>query len=73
MSQTTVLMIVPNKDEILAHIKSDAQGMKNIEINKMLVIMSKELEMNLEEKDFIDLFEKDKQSVMNEYLIELNE
>ena len=33
MSRTTVLTIVNNKDKILAHIKSDAPGMKNTVIN----------------------------------------
>ena len=43
----------------------------NVEINKTLVTTIKELEMDLEEGNFIDLFEKDKQLLMNEDLTEL--
>ena len=50
----------------------DFKGLYDVEINKTLVTMNKELETDLEEEDFIDLFEKDKQPLTNKDLIELN-
>lgn len=53
---------------------NDFKGFDNVEINKILLTMSKELEMDLEEEEyFIDLFEKDKQPLTDKDLIELNE
>ena len=40
---------------------NDFKRFDNVEINKMLVTVNKELEMDLEGEDFIDLFEKGKQ------------
>ena len=49
------------------------KGFDNVAINKTLVTMSKEMEMYLEEEDFTDVFEKAKQPLTNEDLIELHE
>ena len=47
MSQTIILKIVPNKDKILAHIKSDAPGIKNTIINKKRGKIFEEMEQIL--------------------------
>ncbi|XP_036364351.1 tigger transposable element-derived protein 1-like [Octopus sinensis] len=52
---------------------NDFKEFDNVAINKTLVTKSKELEMDLEEEDFTDLFEKDKQPLTDEDLIELHE
>ncbi|XP_052823133.1 tigger transposable element-derived protein 1 isoform X2 [Octopus bimaculoides] len=52
---------------------NDFKGFDDVAINKTLVTKSKELEKDLEEGYFTDLFEKDKQLLMNEDLIELHE
>lgn len=42
------------------------QGFNNVAVNKKLLTMSNELEMNFTEEDYTDLFEKDKQSLTSE-------
>ncbi|XP_014789558.1 tigger transposable element-derived protein 1-like [Octopus bimaculoides] len=52
---------------------NDFKGFDNVGINKTLGTSSKEVKIDLEEEDFTDLFEKDKQLLTNEDLIELHE
>lgn len=51
---------------------NDFKGPDNVAINKTLFTTSEKLEMDFEEVDSMDLFEKDKQSLRNEGLIELH-
>ncbi|XP_029641881.1 tigger transposable element-derived protein 1-like [Octopus sinensis] len=52
---------------------NDFNGFYNVAINKTLVTTNKGLEMDLEEENFTDLFQKYKKPITNEHLIELHE
>ena len=51
---------------------NDFKGFDTAVVNKMMVAMTKELQMDLGEEDFTELFEKDIQPVTNEESMELH-